>query len=304
MTSTALTTTNRANEIYAKIENPMTAIVELGNLFHKSGIMGVTTPGDGAVVALTCMCEGITPLEFAKTYHIINGRPCMRADMMHAKFRAAGGKVTWSNMGDDGKAAEATFDFDGQSAAIKYTIEDAKNVVGDKLDKPDSNWRKDRGAMLRARLITKAIRILAPELIAGVYTPEELEDSGVVASQQPAPAKKSRAERAAELGAEAAVIDAVVESAPFPTETATATAEPTTTTATDDGDEITTNDMLQELVVLGKKLPSPSGSGSGMTLAEIADGVCKACKVEKPQQAKRRQIRALIAKFRATLGEK
>lgn len=131
-------------------------------MFHKSGIMGVATPGDGAVVALTCMCEGITPLEFAKTYHIINGRPSMRADMMHAKFRASGGFVTWINMGDDGKAAEATFEYDGQSAVIKYTIEDAKNVVGDKLDKADSNWKKDRGAMLRARLITKAIRILAP----------------------------------------------------------------------------------------------------------------------------------------------
>jgi hypothetical protein len=325
MTSTALTTTNRANEIYAKIDNPMTAIVELGNLFHKSGIMGVTTPGDGAVVALTCMCEGITPLEFAKTYHIINGRPSMRADMMHAKFRGAGGKVAWSNMGDDGKAAEATFEFDGQSAQIKYTIEDAKNVVGDKLDKPDSNWRKDRGAMLRARLITKAIRILAPELIAGVYTPEELEDSGVVATQQPAQAKKSRTERAAELAAETAdtttavvtgepvtiytqsadaIVDAVVESPPFATETATETAAATAAAATEDGDEPTTNDMLQELVALGKKLPSPSGSGSGMTLAEIAEGVCKACKVEKPQQAKRRQIRALILKFRATLGEK
>jgi hypothetical protein len=307
--STALVT-SQAKEIYAKIENPMTAIAELGNMFHKSGIMGVSTPGDGAVVALTCMCEGITPLEFAKTYHIINGRPSMRADMMHAKFRGAGGKVSWINMGDDGKAAEATFEFDGQTQQMKYTIEDAKNVVGDKLDKPDSNWRKDRGAMLRARLITKAIRILAPELIAGVYTPDELEDSGAVPAQSTAPAK-SRADRKKELEAEAAttitvvedaqntnavvppadepVIDAVVETAPFATES--------------DDDQPTTNELLQELVKLGQKMPSPSGSGS-MTLAEIAGGVAKACKVEKPQQATRKQIRDLITRFRSQLGEK
>jgi len=306
--STAIIT-SRANEIYAKIDNPMTAIAELGNMFHKSGIMGVATPGDGAVVALTCMCEGITPLEFAKTYHIINGRPSMRADMMHAKFRGAGGKVSWLNMGDDGKAAEATFEFDGQSQQMKYTIEDAKNVVGDKLDKPDSNWRKDRGAMLRARLITKAIRILAPELIAGVYTPEELEDSVVVST--PAPVK-DRAARKKELESEAAttitvvedaqttnavvpnadepVIDVVVESPPFATEL-------------NDDDQPTTNELLQELVKLGQKMPSPSGSGS-MTLAEIAGGVAKACKVEKPQQATRKQIRDLIARFRSQLGEK
>ncbi|HQZ67172.1 MAG TPA: hypothetical protein PLY87_18900 [Planctomycetaceae bacterium] len=313
MTTTALTTTaSRANEIYAKIENPLQAITELGNLFHKSQIMGINTPGDGAVLALTCMCDGITPLEFAKTYHIINGRPSMRADMMSAKFRGAGGKVSWINLGDEGKLAEATFEFEGQSMPIRYTIEDAKNAVGDKLDKPDSNWRKDRGAMLRARLITKAIRILAPELIAGVYTPEELEDAGV--SQAPQPAKKSRAERAEELKAtETAtivtgestpdytpeaetIIDAVTESPPFETTT--------TESATDDSDEPATPDLLQELVALGKKIPSQANPGSAMDLREIADGVCKACKVEKPQQATRKQIRALIAKFRATLGEK
>jgi len=303
--------TSQAREIYAKIENPMTAIAELGNMFHKSGIMGVSTPGDGAVVALTCMCEGITPLEFAKTYHIINGRPSMRADMMHAKFRSAGGKVAWLNMGDDGKAAEATFEFEGQQAQIKYTIEDAKNVVGDKLDKPDSNWKKDRGAMLRARLITKAIRILAPELIAGVYTPEELEESGAVTTAAPA---KDRAARRKELEAESVtitvvedaqikntvvvdepIIDAVVEPAPFAAEAAA---------VSDDSDLPTTNEMLQELVLLGKKMPSQTNPGGSMDLAEVAAGVCRAAKVEKPNQATRGQIRKLIAAFRKALGEK
>ena len=311
--STALIT-SQAREIYAKIENPMVAIAELGSMFHKSGIMGVATPGDGAVVALTCMCEGITPLEFAKTYHIINGRPSMRADMMHAKFRSSGGRVTWINMGDDGKAAEATFEYDGQSAVIKYTIEDARNVVGDKLDKPDSNWKKDRGAMLRARLITKAIRILAPELIAGVYTPEELEDSGAVST--PA-ATKDRAARRKELESEAAtttvivdepkttnavvqpaadpVIEAVVESPPFATDAAA---------EADDSALPTTNELMQELVRLGKKMPSQANPGSAMDIAEIAAGVCKAAKVSKPQDATRGQMRKLIDVFRKTLGEK
>ena len=104
--TTELIKSSQAMAVYAKIDNPMAAIAELGKLFHQSGIMGVSSPGDGAVVALTCLCEGITPLEFAKTYHIIKGKPSMRADMMSAKFRAAGGKVVWKNLGDDGKAAE------------------------------------------------------------------------------------------------------------------------------------------------------------------------------------------------------
>ncbi len=127
--TTALTL-SRANEIYAKIENPMSAITDLGKLFHQSQIMGVSTPGDGAVLALTCMCEGITPLEFAKTYHIIKGRPSMKADAMSARFRQSGGKCRWINLGDEGKEARAEFSYDGQTLEIAYTIDDAKKVMG------------------------------------------------------------------------------------------------------------------------------------------------------------------------------
>lgn len=316
--TTALTL-SRANEIYAKIENPMSAITDLGKLFHQSQIMGVSTPGDGAVLALTCMCEGITPLEFAKTYHIIKGRPSMKADAMSARFRQSGGKCRWINLGDEGKEARAEFSYDGQTLEIAYTIDDAKKVMGkddkgkDRIDQPDSNWSKDRGAMLRARLITKAIRIIAPELIAGVYTPDELEDSGAVSTPSPA---KDRAARKKELEEQAVtmpptaaivggevlttyqqdeVIDAVVESPPFATDAAA---------AADDSDLPTTNELLQELVLLGKKMPSQTNPGSSMELAEVAAGVCKAAKVDRPQLATRGQIRKLIAAFRKALGEK
>lgn len=312
--TTALTTTNsRAGEIYAKIENPLVAITDLGKMFHQSQIMGVATPGDGAVLALTCMCEGITPLEFAKTYHIIKGRPSMKADAMSARFRQSGGKVRWINLGDDGKEAKAEFSYDGQTLEIAYTIDDAKKVMGkddkgkDRIDHPDSNWSKDRGAMLRARLITKAIRIIAPELIAGVYTPEELEDSGAVpAAPKDRSARKKELESAAVVVtedtpaevvtvAEEQVIDVPSEPAPFATEAAA---------VSDDSDLPTTNEMLQELVKLGQKIPSQTEPGKGMSVAEIAAGVCKAAKVERPNQATRGQIRKLIDSFRTALGEK
>jgi hypothetical protein len=315
--TTALTI-SRANEIYSKIENPMLAVAELGKMFHQSQIMGVATPGDGAVLALTCMCEGITPLEFAKTYHIIKGRPSMKADAMSARFRQSGGKCRWINLGDDGKEAKAEFSFDGQTLEIGYTIDDAKKVMGkddkgkDRIDQPDSNWAKDRGAMLRARLITKAIRIIAPELIAGVYTPEELEDSGAVSTAAPA---KDRASRKRELEAdtttgivestqtttavvqpvEEPVIDVAVEPAPFAADAAA---------VSDDSDLPTTMELLHELAALGKKMPSQVNPGSSMDLAEVGAGVCKAAKVSQPKEATRGQIRKLIAAFRKALGEK
>lgn len=313
---------HKASEIYGKIENPMAAVIELGKMFHQSQIMNISTPGDGAVLALTCMCEGITPLEFAKTYHIIKGRPSMKADAMSARFRMSGGKVRWINLGDDGKEAKAEFSFDGQTLEIAYTIEDAKKVMGkddkgkDRIDQPDSNWSKDRGAMLRARLITKAIRIIAPELIAGVYTPEELEDSGAVTETKPP--KKSAAERRKELEADNAagepIIDVEVEPLPNPavveiTEAApVADPEPapfsTEPAETNDDHLPVTKELLQEIAKVGSKIPSVQNPGSGMSIQEISEGVCKACKVSKIQEATNGQIRNLIARFRSQLGEK
>ena len=299
-------TTNQANLIYAKIDNPMSAIAELGKMFQQSQIMGISTPGDGAVLALTCMCEGITPLEFARTYHIINGRPSMRADMMSAKFRAAGGKVKWINLGDDGKKAEADFTFDGQTLNIGYTIEDARAVVGDKVDKTDSNWKKDRGAMLRARLITKAVRIMAPELIAGVYTPEELEDSGVTTPSTgtvTVEAAKKRESRKKELMEGATVpAEVIIDVTPEPAEVK----EPVVVVEPeDDGHLPATSELLKEIVAVGNLLPSPSSPddpNAKMTLKEIADGISSACGVDAPQKATRKQIRELIKRFREKLA--
>ena len=273
-----------AADVYGRMADPLAAIDTLGKAFQQSQLMGVTTPGDGQVLALTCMCEGITPLEFSRTYHIISGRPAMRADMMHAKFREAGGKVQWKNLGDDGKKAEAIFSFSGESLTVAFTIEDAVRMIGEKKMKKDgSNWAADPGAMLRARLISKAVRILAPEIVAGVYTPEDLAGS----QQQDQPQRS-----ATDLAARQAELDAAASQTP-PDAAETQSAEIVDVQPEEPAKA--TTEQLQRLVAIASKLPSPSGSGK-MTVQEIGQRVCDACKVERPQDATAEQIDGLIAK--------
>jgi len=297
---------------YRKIADPMAWCVEVGKAFQVT--FNLTSPHHGTVMALTCLAENIPPTIYNQRYH---GDGSMRASAIQARFMERGGKIEWLNIGDEGAAAIAKFSHPSQPNAIEiaYTIGDATKQVGDKITKPGSNWATNPGAMLRAALIRKAIKIIDPGIIGGFDSFSEFADQQPTAPADKPAAKKSRAERAEELKNETAavvtgetvatytaepetIIDAVIETPPF--ETATTA----TTTVPDDSEEPATPDLLQELVTLGKKIPSPSGSGTGMDLREIADGVCKACKVEKPQQATRKQIRSLIAKFRATLGEK
>ncbi len=140
---------------------------------YESGMFGCSNEAQGRVLALACIAENKNPIELARVYHIIDKRLSMRADAMLAEFRKMGGKVIWTATGDDGVAAKAKFTFEGVETEIGFTIDDAKRA---KLIRAGGNWEKDPGAMLRARTTSKAIRMLCPEIVAGYYTPEEIED--------------------------------------------------------------------------------------------------------------------------------
>ena len=165
---------SEALALYDRIENPMQAVETMGNFLATSGMFGCEKKEQGQVLALACMCERKSPFEILKTYHIINGKLSMRADAMLAGFRKAGGKVTWKRFDNEAAIAVWTLD-NNKDVEIGFTVEDAKRA-GLIPAKPGSGWQKSPDAMLRARCISKAMRMIAPEVVAGTYTPEEVAD--------------------------------------------------------------------------------------------------------------------------------
>jgi hypothetical protein len=128
------------------------------------------------VLAMQCLAEGKAPLELAKTYHIIEGKFTMRSDAMLGRYLASGGKVKWTERSD--KRVAATWICDGNEVEIAVTIEEmTKNgvAVGNN-GKLKVNWQRFPRQMLTARNISEAIRLLMPQIVAGIYTPEEVSD--------------------------------------------------------------------------------------------------------------------------------
>lgn len=162
-----------ATSTYEKINDPIQAAEKLGEWICKSGLFGVDRPDQGTILGLQCIVEKLPPLELAKRYHFIQGKLSLRADAMLALYRERGGKVIWIENSD--KAAKARWVYDGNDIEISYTIEDAK-AAGLIPAKPGSGWAKFPGAMLVARLTSKAVRLLCPEAVTGVYTPEEVSE--------------------------------------------------------------------------------------------------------------------------------
>jgi hypothetical protein len=159
-----------------------TFALSLGTWISKSGLFGCSNIEQGTLLALQCIVERKAPLDLAKLYHIISGKLSLRADAMLGLYRERGGKVRWLQF--DAKAASACWIYEGNEVVICYTREDAM-MAGMLPAKAGGMWAKYPAEMLRARLISKSVRMLAPEVCAGVYTPEEVEDFKAPANVAP-----------------------------------------------------------------------------------------------------------------------
>lgn len=174
----------------------MSAIERLGEIIAKSMMLGCENKEQGMLIAATCAMEGLTPLDWKRKYHIVNGNVTMRSDRMGAKFRGRGGKYTILQL--DREACEIEFSFEKQKLIVRITMDDAKQA-GWPLKKNGTlkdNWKRTPDDMLFARVISKGVRRLCPEAVAGIYTPEEVADFET--PNEPAPPKvpPMRAEKA------------------------------------------------------------------------------------------------------------
>ncbi len=179
-----------AMSLFDRMADPMAAIEKMGKFLALSGMFGCEKVEQGMVIALACLCERKSPLEIMRHYHIIENKLSMRAEAMLAAFLANGGKIKWLNVGDDGKEARAVFTPKGGDALeLAFSIEDAKRMKVSFVGKNGgaTQWTKNPGAMMRARLISKSVRMLDPGAVTGTYTPEEIMDFDNLKDAAPEP---------------------------------------------------------------------------------------------------------------------
>jgi hypothetical protein len=162
--------------VYQKIVDPISATEKLGEMIAFSGLFGCTKKEQGQVLALQCIVEGKPPLELQKTYHMIDGKLSMKSDAMLAKYQMSGGRVKWVTRTPE--KVVAVFSHRDQDIEIAYTMAELveSGVATGKDGKLKENYRKFPRQMLTARCISEGVRLLAPEIVFGIYTPEEVSD--------------------------------------------------------------------------------------------------------------------------------
>lgn len=130
------------------------------------------TEGEIAAVILAGLELGLQPMTALRSVYLVNGKVGVDASMQLALMLRAGITHEWVADGSDCKVAHLRLERGGRKHEQRYTIDDAKRagLAG------SGTWQKHTPAMLRARCVSSAARAFAPDVLSGVYVPDELDE--------------------------------------------------------------------------------------------------------------------------------
>ena len=151
---------------------PFVEMQQMAKAIADSRLFGLTDVNQVLALGMVAQAEGHAFATAARDYHVIQGRPALKADAMMARFQAAGGKVNWEVYTDERVTGNFSHP-NGGTLSVTWTIEQARSIG---LVKPGSGWQKFPRAMLRSRCISEGIRSVYPGSVTGFYSPEEVQD--------------------------------------------------------------------------------------------------------------------------------
>jgi hypothetical protein len=158
----------------------------LAERLHKAGVFGqeVTSSDKAFAVLLKGHELGFTPMASAGSIAIIKGKVSLSADATIALCKRSPACLYLRLVESSEEVAtyETQRHGDPSPTALSYTIAQAKTagLTG------SQTWRAHAPAMLRARCGAAIARAVYPDLVAGIYDPDEVAE---IVRSEPAPAR-------------------------------------------------------------------------------------------------------------------
>ena len=157
---------------------------------------GVSNEYGYMLLVLAGIDLGISPTRAVATLNLIGGKAGMSAQsLLGFAFSRAG--VRWTMLETSDQVCRMRFSREGLADhETSFTLDEAK-TAGLSPGKPGSGWAKYPRDMLVARTITRGLRYVAADVVAGIYSIEELNDG--VASPDFSPAMLKQIDADADL---------------------------------------------------------------------------------------------------------
>jgi hypothetical protein len=171
--------------------NSVQDLQTLGAVLAQSNLFGKRNPAEGLAIVAMCQQKRISWLDFMQNFHLIQGVVSKKTDAILADFHRIGG--THRIVSRTADKAEAVFRIDDNEYTSTITWEDCLAepfvYVGKENDvlamlqrgqtpplKAKYSTPRARMQMLWARCVSDGVRVVAPECVQGIYTPEETSD--------------------------------------------------------------------------------------------------------------------------------
>ena len=157
----------------------MGELAQLADSAAKTTFYGAKTKEQALLLMLTGKDLGLSYTQALRTFHVIEGRPAMSADGMAAI--CLGSKLCEYFRTIESTAELCTVEtkrIGNPPSKLTFTMAEAKQagLAGRAM------WGKYPAAMLRARAKSMLARDVYPDLLAGIYDPDEIESTPRVAT--------------------------------------------------------------------------------------------------------------------------
>jgi hypothetical protein len=147
-----------------------TALVAAASSLAPDALRG--KPHDALIVLMAGRELGLAPMQSMRMLGVIKGKVTLAADATVALVRRSGECLQWRLVESTAQRATYTTQRKGDTepTTLTWTIEQAQRagLTG------GQGWRSYPEAMLRARCAAALARIVYPDLVAGIYDPDEL----------------------------------------------------------------------------------------------------------------------------------
>lgn len=171
-----------------------------------SGFTACRRMEEAAMIVITGHELGLSPAQSLRGIYVINGKPVLSADLMIAVVRRSGLCASWRVVESTPERCTITTLRHGETepSSRTWTLADAKRagITG------KGTWSAYPATMLRHRCAADLAREVYPDVLMGLYDPEEL---GADRAEDSSTALVASAESFAQLGIEARTITATRE---------------------------------------------------------------------------------------------
>ncbi len=144
---------------------------KLAGIAASSGLTATKNQEDAFLLMMTGQELGLSVMQSLRAIHVVKGRPVLSADLMAGIVKRS--DVCEYLVIKEMEATRCTITTqrrgDPEPTTMTWTMEDA-NRAGLRGD----NWKKYPQAMLKARCMAQICRAVYPDVVAGLYDPDEL----------------------------------------------------------------------------------------------------------------------------------